>query len=114
MSLPPSPVNRDTHTHTLTQVLRGSFAYSYYSFAEDEEMDAGGVRGAAGTVGRQLMRRRGNQLYTRRTTFEFLQSDLEALVEMLSDVVARKYVYPSILQPTPPVVGSLSTVSRLF
>jgi len=75
------------------QVLRGSFAYSYYSFAEDEEMDAGGVRGAAGTVGRQLMRRRGNQLHTRRTTFEFLQSDLEALVEMLSDVVARKYVH---------------------
>ena len=97
MSSRPSPVNH-THTHTHThaphvQVLRGSFAYSYYSFAEDEEMDAGGVRGAAGTVGRQLMRRRGNQLHTRRTTFEFLQSDLEALVEMLSDVVARKYVH---------------------
>ena len=46
------------------QVLRGSFAFSYYTFADDEELDAAGGAGAAATgadgkvlLSRQLLRR---------------------------------------------------------
>ena len=46
------------------QVLRGSFAFSYYTFADDEELDAAGGASAAAAAGegkvllsRQLLRR---------------------------------------------------------
>ena len=47
------------------QVLRGSFAFSYYTFADDEELDVGGANAAAAAGGgenkillsRQLLRR---------------------------------------------------------
>ena len=66
--------------------MRGSFAYAFYMYSDEDDYDTSGTH----SLGRQLMRRHRGRQESRRQTFELIQSDLEVITEMLSDVVARR------------------------
>jgi len=67
--------------HKCRQILSASYAYTFFEFSEDEEY----IRNSKMTI-----RLSYSRLDERKRSFESLQSELEFLTELLSDVVARR------------------------
>ena len=67
--------------HKCRQILSASYAYTFFEFSEDEEY----MRNSKMTI-----RLSYSRLDERKRSFESLQSELEFLTELLSDVVARR------------------------
>lgn len=63
--------------------LQWSYPYAYFEFDENDDNDIT-------TPSRRKNRSRSRLVQDHRLSFELLQSDLEAMVETLSDVVARR------------------------
>lgn len=77
------------------QLLKGSFAFAYYYFGDDDDM-------RTRSYGRDLATQ------TRKLLFEQGQADLNARTETLSDVVARKR-----LRASRTIIGQATRIARL-
>ena len=70
-------------------LLKGSFPYAFYAF-DDEIPDTNDLEALYNYMERSGMGYNLEIVSSRKQAFETLQSELEVVVEMLSDVVARK------------------------